>query len=276
MQQFRKTRIAPTPSGYLHVGNGVSFALTYLLAQRAGADILLRIDDLDRGRFRENYLKDIFETLHWMGISWQEGPTSARQFEPWAQYQRLDRYFEFLENLRATGMVYACDCSRKQVRADSQNGRYAGTCRNKGLSLENADYAWRIRVPEGTVVNFLDSKGASETVELATKLGDFVVRKRFGKPSYQVSSTVDDLYFGIDFIVRGADLRESTAAQTYLAQVVGAERFGQIRFLHHPLLTDESGDKLSKSEGAPALKTWRAAGKDPAELFAIAKRWLVG
>ena len=275
MKNHLRTRIAPTPSGYLHVGNGISFALTYLLAQKYSGEILLRIDDLDRGRFREEYLNDIFETLEWMGISWQRGPVSADEFEPWAQYQRLDLYFDFLEKLRATGLVYACECSRKQVRADSTDGLYAGTCRTKGLSLENAEYAWRIVVPEGTEISFLGANGLPETVDLAASMGDFVVRKRFGKPSYQVSSTADDLHYGIDFIVRGEDLRSSTAAQTYLARTVGADRFADIRFLHHPLLVDASGEKLSKSEGAPALKTWRATGRNPEKLFDLAKRWMI-
>ena len=150
-----KTRIAPTPSGLLHEGNGASFLLTYALARAYEGQILLRIDDLDAERMRIEYLDDIFRTLDWLGIEWDEGPTSVADFQQnWSQHHRLDLYQNALEELKNTeGVVYACNCSRKQINAASLNGLYPQTCRFKHLDFEAKETAWRIHVPESTSVS---------------------------------------------------------------------------------------------------------------------------
>ena len=171
-----KTRIAPTPSGLLHEGNGASFILTYALARAYAGQILLRIDDLDAERMRLEYLDDIFKTLDWLGVEWDEGPTSVADFQQnWSQHHRLDLYQNALEELKNTvtqsvsglqldgakatmaqnalkGMVYACECSRKQINAASLNGLYPQTCRLKYLDFKTKEMAWRIHVPESTTV----------------------------------------------------------------------------------------------------------------------------
>ena len=273
---IHRTRIAPTPSGYLHEGNGFAFALTALLARQHNTALLLRVDDIDRGRFRQPYLQDIFETLTWMGIGWTEGPRDATDFLAyWSQHLHLARYTSLLEHLVSTGRVYACTCSRRDVRAASSDGRYPGTCREKGIELHRPGVAWRIRVPAETLVSFRKLGGSvSDTYRLAGRLGDFVIRGKNGLPAYQVVSVADDLHHGCDLIVRGADLLDSTLAQLYLAGLVGAERFAEARFLHHPLLTDAAGGKLSKSEGATALRQWRATGRSAAPLWDRAAAYL--
>lgn len=264
------TRIAPTPSGFLHEGNGTSFALTQLLANRHHGGILrLRIDDLDRGRFRPEYLADIFETLAWMGIDQFAGPQNAADFlNDHSQHHRLNRYSELLTQLVSTGRVYACDCSRRQVRERTGGGLlYDGFCRNRRLPLDQSNVNWRIHVPSDTTIrNF----------SLAERTADFVVRKRDGLPAYQIGSVADDVDFGITYVVRGADLLDSTLAQLYLAQLLQLTAFEQITFFHHPLLTDTGNEKLSKSAGATALRTWRAAGRPPTGLYDRARRWLAG
>ena len=263
---FPKYRIAPTPSGLLHIGNGVSFALTSLLARQHDATLLLRIDDLDRARFRQQYLKDIFTTLRWMGIEWQEGPTDPKNFiERHSQHHRLRRYREVLNQLTGTKLVYACSCSRREIRARSTDGNYPGTCRHRNLPLDTPGVAWRLRVEENTIVR---------GYQLASLLGDVVIRKKDGFPAYQLGSVVDDFDYRITHVVRGIDLLPSTLFQIYLAQLLSYQRFDTIQFVHHPLIVDEGGDKLSKSTGAEALARWRETGRGPQELFDRAEQWL--
>jgi len=272
---FTKTRIAPTPSGYLHIGNILSFSLTAGLARQAGASILLRIDDLDRERVETRYVEDIFETLRFLGIPWDEGPDDAADFErSWSQVQRLLLYETALGFLRRSGAVFACSCSR--ARLASAEG-YPGTCRDRGISLDAPGVNWRLRtdfaarVGEGLIGGARAGEGAGS---LPVEMRDFVVRKKDGFPAYQLSSVVDDLHFGVDLVVRGEDLRASTMAQLYLAGALTAAgmpeaaRFGGVRFVHHPLLM-AGGEKLSKSAGATSIQYLRQQGASPADVFIL-------
>ena len=263
------TRIAPTPSGFLHPGNGAAFALTQLLAEQHGGSLRLRIDDLDRGRFRRAYLDDVFETLRWMHIDWQHGPRNAADFlEHHSQHYRLARYAELLDRLVQTGRVYACNCSRRQVRERTEGGlRYDGFCRNRHLPLDAPNVNWRIHIPE---------EATARGRRVARRMGDFVVRKRDGRPAYQIGSVADDVDFGITYVVRGADLLDSTVAQIHLAHLLELDAFERITFFHHPLLRGSGGEKLSKSAGAAALRTWRAEGRTPTALYDRAATWLTG
>lgn len=240
---FRKTRIAPTPSGYLHLGNLLSFSITATLAIKAGASIHLRIDDMDRERVRAAYVQDIFDTLHFMGIPWDEGPENYEQFESrFSQRHRLDLYHEALKHLQGEGMVYACSCSR----SDLARGVLC-PCREAPIPLDSPDTPWKLR---------------------AESMPDFIVRKRDGYPAYQLSSVIDDLHYGIDFIVRGQDLFPSTQAQLYLATLLPENNFGSIQFYHHSLLADQSGEKLSKSAGSTSIQYLRSAGFQPNQIYA--------
>ena len=276
-----KTRIAPTPSGLLHEGNGASFILTYALARAYEGQILLRIDDLDAARMRLDYLDDIFKMLDWLGIKWDEGPSSVADFQQnWSQHHRLDLYQNALEKLRYTeGVVYACNCSRKQINEASLNGLYPQTCRFKKLDFNEKETAWRIHVPESTIVSFKNFD--LETLKIHHSpftihhlIGDFVVRQKNSLPAYQVASVVDDTHFGINFIVRGSDLWTSTTAQVFVAEQLGRTEFTDSLFIHHKLLTNEQGEKLSKSKGASALAEWRKAGKTSELLVKQVAKWL--
>lgn len=249
-------RLAPTPSGFLHVGNAVNFTLNWLAARlHPGARVLLRIDDLDAERKRPEYVQDIFDTLNWLGLDWDEGPRDPDDFEKnWSQHLRLPRYFKALEELRAGGHLFACAKSRREL--EPFQGKYPPEFRDQGLSLDDPDVAWRIRTPEGF------------------PLPDFIVRRRDGIPAYQLASVSDDLYFGITHVVRGADLQDSTMAQLFLAECLNRPDFARVQFLHHPLLTDEAGEKLSKSAGASALRQWRVEGRSPEGVFKQAAAWL--
>ncbi len=226
-----RLRLAPTPSGYLHAGNALNFTHNWRAARRcAKGRLLLRIDDLDAARKRPEYVQDVFDTLARLGIDWDEGPRSAAEFEAeWSQQHRLPLYHDLLNRLRATGLLFACSKSRKDLEATG--GHYPQSWRDQGLSLDAPDVTWRIRTPE----NF--------------PLSDFAVRRRDGIPAYQVASLADDLHFGITHLIRGADLADSTAAQRFLAECLGETAFLNIPVWHHELLMDEQGQKLSKSAG---------------------------
>ena len=247
------SRLAPTPSGFLHLGNALNFTLTWLLTRRAGGTLHLRIDDLDRARFRPAYLDNIFQTLEWLGLDYDAGPTGPDDFERhYSQRHFLPTYEAALQAVRTAhlGRFYACRCSRTDLAraTPAPNGAYPGTCRAGTVSLDTPETAWRAHLPEEARITFTDLHQGPLAIALAHELGDFIVRKKDGVAAYQVASVLDDVRLGVNFIVRGLDLLPSTAAQLWLATVLpGTESFRQTRFFHHSLLLDEAGQKLSKS-----------------------------
>ena len=257
---------------------------TWLWVRKSGGLLRLRIDDLDNDRVRPEYTADIFETLEWLGLDWDAGPHNPDDFgQNFSQKLRLDAYHRLLGQLQQTGLVYACDCSRTTSQSLSVNGLYAGTCRDRHLPLDTPGAAWRIRVPEDVFVtpNTIGKTATgSRTYWVAELMGDFVIRRKDGIPAYQVASLADDLLHGTNFIVRGADLLPSTAAQLYLAQLLGNKAFVNTTFCHHPLLTDDAGHKLSKSAGSASIRALRqpatagGVSPSPAILFQNAARWL--
>lgn len=246
----RKTRIAPTPSGFLHEGNAFAFLLTAELAKRRRASILLRIDDLDNDRKRPEYVQDIFLIIKWLGIEWQEGPKNVAELESkWSQHHRLHLYEEALTTLRDKELVYACGCSRKQLAELETPADDAHTCRSGNLPLDTPETAWRLRIPREAEVCFKSLNEEITTLRPADLLPDPVVRRKDGIPAYQVASVCDDVHFGIDFIVRGEDLLASTAVQLFVSQQLGFSGFLNAIFHHHSLVLNEKGEKWSKSAG---------------------------
>ena len=226
-------RLAPTPSGYLHLGNAVNFVLTWLAARQRGAKLLLRIDDLDAARKRPEYVNDIFRTLDFLGLDYDLGPISVHDFEAnWSQRHRLDRYVDTLDKLRAAGVLYPSALSRREVLV--YGATYRADSLVQSLSLDTADVAWRFR-----------AKGGST--------GDFVVLRRDGLPAYQIASLTDDHDLAVTHLVRGQDLFESTDRQRQLALVLGWADFLDAQVWHHPVLLDKEGNKLSKSAGHGAI-----------------------
>lgn len=269
INRFNKTRIAPTPSGYLHLGNAFSFILTSELAKKYGAKVLLRIDDLDRERVQENYVQDIFETLHFLNIEWQEGPKNIQEFEEqFSQLHRLKLYNKALVQLKQSGKIFACSCSRTQVSHNSENGAYAGTCKHKNIPLNASEVTWRLNTDDVKEITLNTLNEGNIKTQLPESMRYFVVRKKNGFPAYQLSSVVDDMYFGVDLIVRGQDLWDSTLAQLYLASVLEQEIFLKATFYHHALLTNSAGEKLSKSAGDTSIRFMREQGRTLKEIQA--------
>jgi glutamyl-tRNA synthetase len=267
---FCRTRLAPTPSGYLHLGNVLSFVLTVALARRTGAAILLRIDDLDKERTTPAYLQDIFDTLLFLELPWDEGPKSLPDFTAhFSQWQRMHLYNDALLRLKENPQIFACSCSRQQIQKRSKDGSYPGTCRATHLPLDTPGAAWRVHTPDDASFSIRTLEGMQPIAGFPASIRDFVVRKKNGVAAYQLASLIDDLYFGVDLVVRGADLWPSTLAQVYLSTLLPQNNFSTTTFLHHLLLLGSEGEKLSKSSGATSVHYLRKCGKTKAEVYQL-------
>lgn len=222
-----RTRYAPTPSGFLHIGNAANFVATNLLAQQHGADILLRIDDVDTDRVRQEYVEDIFDLLGWLDLPWDLGPKSTADADSWSQATRVERYREALMDLVDAGHAYLCSCSRSQWVSHTDRG-CPGDCRRRVKRFEFGRTAWRLHYSAGA---------------------DPVLWRRDDVPAYHLTSVVDDDLWHVDLIVRGADLVDATCLQRHLSSLLPGSGFHEARVVHHPLVTNEGGQKLSKSAG---------------------------
>lgn len=237
---MNRTRIAPTPSGFLHTGNLYNFLLTQRVAAELHAEIRLRIDDLDAFRMRDEFVEDVFRCLHWLGISWTGSPQNMNEYRVQAaEPERIDRYYERLERMIDAGLpAFVCRCSRRELSRDATCER---GCAEKQLRLVAGKTAIRVRVP-------------AQHSELREAMGDFIVWRREDLPAYQLQSLIDDVDMGITHIVRGEDLLDSTAAQRYLNGYIQGSPFGNVKFFHHGLVTGDHGEKISKSQGTDQLE----------------------
>lgn len=252
--------------------------LTSLLARLHRATLRLRIDDLDAERSRPAYVDDIFASLKWLGITWNEGPGDEREQERvHSQVHRVGRYMEFVELLKEQGDLYACTCSRSTLKEMVRKGLRRCECPQRGVRFEDHDACWRLHLPADAIVRMHALHGPSRELLPAELLTDPVLRQRAregGRPAYQIASLIDDLDHGTTMIIRGEDLLPSTACQLYLAERLGLHAFREVHFVHHPLLLDAEGRKLSKSEGAGSLRSMRKAGASPEPLLRSAEEML--
>jgi glutamyl/glutaminyl-tRNA synthetase len=263
--QYRKTRIAPTPSGFLHLGNILSFSITAALAKESGAKILLRIDDLDQPRVNKDYLQDIFDTLNFLEIPWDEGPKNVKEFEAeYSQRHRMTAYREAITQLIDHKLVFACTCSRKRLNEDQ-----SCNCINREIPMDEKDASLRLITNNTTQLAISDYSGQIIRTVLPVEMHNFVVRRKDGLPAYQLTSVIDDLLYGVDLVIRGDDLWPSTLAQNQLASSLGQSGFGDVTFYRHPLLMETSGKKLSKSAGATSVRYLRESGKTPAAVYQL-------
>lgn len=259
-------RLAPTPSGYLHLGNAVNFVLTWLLVRRSGGQLHLRIDDLDRNRLRRPYLDSIFRTIEWLGLDYDHGPSGPDDFlRHHSQLLHLPEYNYLLRRLRRQpGLLHASTRSRTQDR-------------EVPADLDQPGVAWRARVPADTIIRFDDAWQGPVEVALDRAMPDFVLRKKDAVAAYQLASLADDLRLGTTLIVRGLDLLPSTAAQLWLARQLpetAAFHDGRLHLLHHPLLPGPDGRKLSKSQQEPLDRGVLGGGKGPEVVYkAILDMW---
>lgn len=261
-------RLAPTPTGYLHLGHAATFYTAFGRARSVGGQLLLRIEDLDPQRCRSEYVVAAMEDLAWLGIDWHG--------EPVFQSRRRDAYLAAWKRLRDGGWIYPCRRSRRDVagaaaapHAEEPVFPAAWRCDvREALDYDApAGVNWRFRVPDGEIVRFVDGRCGPLARRAGVDFGDFVVWNRDDVPAYELAVVVDDLAMGITEIVRGEDLLTSTARQILLAKALG----GSFPATYHtPLLVDSEGRRLAKRSGGSSLHELRAAGKSVAEVLELA------
>ena len=266
-------RIAPSPTGYLHLGHARTFWIAQQRAEAAGGTLILRNDDLDGPRCRPEFSTAAIEDLKWFGFRWQEGPDIGGPHGPYTQSERMPLYIEAFERLRAGGFIYPCTCSRQDVlRALSaphegeEEPLYPGTCRPPKPIVSprpRDEINWRFRIPDGEIVSFHDENFGEQRAVAGRDFGDFLVWRKDGFPSYQLACTVDDALMHITEVVRGADLITSTFRQLLVFRALG---WTPPAFFHCELMNDETGTRLAKRNDALSLRTLRAGGWTPEEL----------
>jgi len=267
-------RLAPSPTGLLHLGHARTFWVAQERARAMGGSLILRNEDIDSTRFKLEFVARMIEDLRWFGFEWQEGPDCGGPCAPYHQSERFHLYRAALEKLRAGGFIYPCTCSRKDIRdaasapnVEGEEPVYPGTCRNKNLSTLNPQpstrFNWRFRVPDGETISFTDANFGLQTSVAGKDFGDFVVWRHDDVPAYQLACVVDDAAMRITEVVRGADLLVSTARQLLLYRALKLTPPG---FFHCPLVLDEKGQRLAKRHDALSLRGLREQGKSPAEL----------
>jgi glutamyl-Q tRNA(Asp) synthetase len=245
------TRFAPAPTGYLHLGHVLNAIYVWRTAREAGGRVLLRIEDHDRVRSRPEFESAILEDLDWLGF--------RADGEMVRQSGRGEIYERALEPLRAQGRVYACACSRSEIGS----GRYPGTCREKRLP-EGRGLGLRVRMDD-TVERFDDCRLGPQEQRPDGQCGDLLVRDRDGNWTYQFAVVVDDWIQGVNLVIRGEDLLDSTGRQIQLARHLGRE--APPRFLHHELIMKSPSQKLSKSDGDTGVRDLRAKGWTPQQVL---------
>ncbi len=256
------TRFAPSPTGRLHLGHAFSAAIGHARARQSGGQFLLRIEDLDAGRCKPEFVDGIFEDLRWLGIEWDG--------EPVVQSQRTADYDAALDELRAGGLVYPCFCTRADIAAaltapqGGAGAAYPGTCR--GLPDDpgrqaSTPHCWRLDCGKALAIAGLPSwaEDGQRFDASASDIGDAILARKDAPASYHLACVVDDAASGVTLVVRGADLRPSTPVQRLLQELLGLPA---PTYCHHPLVTHADGQRLAKRDMAPTLAAMRAAGID--------------
>ncbi len=267
-------RLAPSPTGHLHLGHARSFLVAWWHARSRGGRIVLRIEDLDVDRVKPGMIEETLADLAWLGVDWDG--------EPLVQSATRSRIDDAANELLTRGLAYPCTCTRSEIasaasapHADDTTSRYPGTCRGKWRTLAEAESATgraaclRFVVREGPV-EIVDGIQGHVAFDVAAQVGDFPIVRRAGSPAYQLAVVVDDAHQGVTEIVRGDDLLESAARQALLQDALGIARPS---WWHVPLVTDAAGRRLAKRSDDVSLATLRRAGVDPNALAAwVARR----
>ena len=268
-----RTRIAPAPSGSIHVGNARTALYNWLFARKHGGVFVLRIEDTDAKRATEEAYAAVIEDLRWLGLGWDEGPEAGGEFGPYRQSERLDRYSAACLQLIDAGHAYRCYCTaqeleqrRKAAMVERRTPGYDGRCRRlsdaerDAFEAEGRDFAVRFAVPPKRTITFEDVVRGPIATE-TTQIPDFVIQRSDGSPTYMLAAAVDDALMGITHIIRGEDLIAATPRQLLLREAMAVSDVPV--FAHLPLLVDEKGKPLSKRWGDVAVSAYREQGYLP-------------
>jgi glutamyl/glutaminyl-tRNA synthetase len=270
-------RLAPSPTGLLHIGHARTF---WIAAQRAienHGTLILRNEDLDPQRSRAEFARAMIEDLRWLGIRWSEGPDCGGPYGAYSQSERRVHYLEAWRRLRERGFLYPCVCSRKDLAqsASAPNDTddeplYPGSCRERkdvAEFMEPAGVNWRFRVPDGEAIEFADLNLGRQRYVAGSDFGDFLVWRRDDVPAYQLAVVVDDAAMRITEVVRGADLLKSTARQLLLMRALG---YAAPDYFHCELLRDGDGVRLAKRHDALSIRHLRERGMTAEKVLEMA------
>ncbi|NCG09370.1 MAG: tRNA glutamyl-Q synthetase [Verrucomicrobia bacterium] len=275
-------RIAPTPTGYLHLGHARTFWIAMERAAEAGGQLIYREEDLDPQRCRREYAESAIEDLRWFGCGWQEGPDCGGGQGPYRQSERYPRFLEAWKRVKEGGFIYPCEKSRRDVASatqaphadDESEPLYpehwrppVGTGQNFN---EPGALNWRFRVPDHRSLHFDDLRLGPCAFECLRDFGDFLVWRKDGVPSYELAVVVDDAAMGITEVVRGEDLLISTARQLLLYEALQCPA---PEFYHAPLVVDRNGQRLAKRHRSLSLRELRVAGHSPEALRSTEDWW---
>jgi glutamyl/glutaminyl-tRNA synthetase len=267
----KRGRLAPTPTGFLHAGHAKTFALA--AARAAGAGLVMRIEDLDRARCRDEFVAAALEDLRWLGLEWTEGPDIGGPHAPYLQSERSAWYLDVWRRLEATRAIYPSPHSRKDVEEAGQAPHDRDSEPIFPASLRPARWdratapagvAWRFRVPDRRVIEFHDAIHGTVRRTAGIDFGDFVVWRRDDLAAYELAVVADDHAMEIEEVVRGEDLLTSTARQILLYEALGWE---PPAWCHAPLVCDAEGRRLAKRTGGLAIRDLRAAGHSPSDVL---------
>jgi len=273
-------RLAPSPTGLLHIGHACTFWTAYQRALARKGTLVFRNEDLDPQRSKPEFTHTMIEDLKWLGVRWQEGPDIGGPFAPYEQSQRRKYYLAAWRRLRDSGHIYPCSCSRKDLAMSAaapnegdDEPLYPGTCRVKvgdarGYDLP-AGVNWRFRVPDGEAIPFNDLRQGPQRFVAGNDFGDFVVWRRDDVPAYQLAVVVDDATMRITEVVRGADLLKSTARQLLLLRALALPLPS---YYHCDLIRDPEGVRLAKRHDALSLRALRERGCSPQQVLEMCGR----
>ena len=270
------TRLAPSPTGALHLGNARTFLITWAMARQVGMRLLMRIDDLDGPRVKPGAAEQALDDLRWLGLDWDGDPVCQRA--------DLSHYDRALARLAEAGLVYGCRCSRREVaealsapHGEGRDPRYPGTCRDRGVRYRvggrhdgEGDVAIRLRVPPGEVA-FTDTFQGRQAVNVQQDVGDFVVGTKSGLPAYQLAVVVDDHRQRVTRVVRGDDLLPSTARQLWCYRLLGLGP--EPAYTHLPLVVGRDGRRLAKRHGDTRLSYYRDRGVPAERVVGLIAKW---
>ncbi len=268
-------RLAPSPTGLLHLGHACTFWTAYQRSLAHGGTLVFRNEDLDPQRSKTKFAEAMIEDLRWLGIRWQEGPDVGGPFVPYEQSGRREFYLAAWRKLRDGGFIYPCTCSRKDLanaaaapNEGDDEPRYPGRCREKIGEASRyevpAGVNWRFRVPDGEEITFDDLHLGPQRFVAGEDFGDFVIWRRDDVPAYQLAVVADDAAMQITEVVRGADLLKSTARQLLLVRALGLP---VPAYYHCDLVRDEAGLRLAKRHDALSLNKLREQGCSPQQVL---------
>ncbi len=278
-------RLAPSPTGALHLGNARTFLIAWLHARRHSGRVVLRMEDLDHPKVKPGTAQAALDDLRWLGLDWDEGPDVGGPHAPYVQTARRPSYRAALQRLLAQGLAYPCVCSRRDVEAGQsapQAGEdglaYDGACRGRFASYGEAAAAlppgrlpaWRFRVPEGVETAFNDGFRGPQRERVSETVGDFVIARDPDGAGYMLAVVADDAAMGITEVIRGDDLLAATHRQLHLYHALGLT---PPAFIHVPLVVSADGRRLAKRHGDTRLAAIRAAGVAPETIVGVLAWW---